>query len=169
MYRAEISILNLDKNSFRVIDESEQTEVILNRILLVRSASGKEKYYTFDVAQNYIDIDDFNADIALEITLTATPQTEDETSTYTACLVYAFINNIEEYILSLNAKIFCNKDCKNDSLIEALDISYNYDGIIRFAECNDLYKTQRLIDYINSYMPSKEKSNCCGPNRCETC
>lgn len=168
MYNAKIDIEVIDNHTIRVVDLSEGEEIIIGRIVSIRTAKGCENTYTFDLLENEMIIEDYDSDIALQVEFVATPEEESETSTYTDCIVFPFVPRMENYILSLNAKLYCDRKCNNKDLAKGLDISYNYDGMLMFAECGDLYKTQRMIDYIQDYM-EEDGHSCCNSSKCKSC
>lgn len=168
MYNAKINVEVIDNHTIRIVDLSEGEETIIERILTIRTAKGCENYYTLGLLENELIVEDYDSDIALQVSLVSTPEEESETSTYSDCIVFPFVPKMEKYILSLNAKLYCNNQCAGKDLTKALDISYNHDGMLMFAECGDLYKTQRMIDYIEDYMDIDGHS-CCNSSKCQSC
>lgn len=166
MYNPKIKIIDAGISQLGIIDESEYDEIIVSRTLTITNGYGDITELEFPSLSNIIYIKT-DIDMAYKIEYVAVTETADPNTTYNVIEYYLHTTKSEAYLLKLMNGLHCKNNCSIDISLQAkiFEIINNIEGAKRFTYCKEIYKAQRLLDYISDYYCTNEVNyNCC--NRC---
>lgn len=164
MYKALIKIENISPNSIQITDLSEGDEEIGLREVFITDGYGRTSRVQFEPVATVEIIETENKDLAYKFEFKATPvNTYEEESEYETVQYYVNTMHSEMYLLKISDSFYCKNLCNQDLSTQAkiFELINNIEGAKRQASFCNIFKSQKLLDYINEEKCNSSPSNNC--------
>lgn len=165
MYKAKIEVVNNGEGILEITDVSESDEALGNREIFITDGHGETYYINMNVI-SVTELFEMPArDLAYKIVFKATPSGPVQEGSIYETTEYAISTYFaDRYILKLLDSMHCNNGCGSNMREQSkvFEIINNIEGAKRYLAQCELYKAQRLLDYISGYhCNSVVNVNCC--------